>query len=120
MADQFFPTRNEGGSLSLDGAAVYQARHAANLTQADVAWRMGQLGYMLTQSRVSAIERGSYPFGFTERMATAFASALGVGLTTLTGGRLLPKAELQRIHDLASQIDEVVEPGTAELRKQAG
>jgi transcriptional regulator with XRE-family HTH domain len=116
MSDQFFPLRNEGGPLQLDGLAVYRARRAAGLTQAELARRMTTLGYFLTQPYLSLLENGRYRWGFSERMATAFAAALGVGVSELTGGRLMSRAEVQRTHELTSQVDDLVEPG-AEVKR---
>ena len=86
--DSFFGLRNEGGRLSVDGTLVKRARRVAWLTQAEVASRMRLLGYYLPQPYVSLLERGRYRWGFTERMATALAAALGVGVSQITGGRL--------------------------------
>ncbi len=108
--ERFFELRNEGGPLSVDGRAVARIRRAAGLTQAQVASQVESLGYYLPQPYVSRLERGEYPWGFSERMACALASALGVGVTELTGGRLMTKADIQHIRGLASQLDDAVEP----------
>ncbi|MGH3179018.1 MAG: helix-turn-helix domain-containing protein [Streptosporangiaceae bacterium] len=115
----FFDLRNEGGKLSVDGRAVRKARLAAGLTQADLSSRMSLLGYFLTQPYVSTVERGRYPYGFTERMATALAAALGVGVSELTGGRLLTEADVQHVRELTSRLDDVIEPGSP-LESKAG
>jgi transcriptional regulator with XRE-family HTH domain len=99
---------------------MYRARLAANLTQKQLSRRMQQLGYFLTQPYVSMIENGRYRWGFTERMATALATALGVGLTTLTGGRLLSRTDAQQLHQLTGQIDEIVGPGVSKVERKAG
>src|ERR1022692_4193939 len=98
MSDQFSPVRNEGGPLQLDGLAVYRARRAAELTQTAVARRTMMLGYFLTQPYVSLLENDSYRWRFSERMATAFAAAIGVGVSELTSGRLMSRADVQRTH----------------------
>jgi transcriptional regulator with XRE-family HTH domain len=120
MNDQFFRTRNEGGPLSLNGSAVCRARREANLTQKQLASRMWQLGYELPQPYISLLENGRYRFGFTERMVTSLASALGVGITDLTGGRLLSRAEAQRLHELTGQMDELIEPSANKAARKAG
>lgn len=109
--DRFFDFRNEGGELEVDGVSVGRARRAAGLTQAEVARRVRLLGYFLPQPYVSKLERGEYRWGFTERMATALAAALGVGISEITGGRLLMTADVQRIRKLVSQLGDVVEVG---------
>jgi transcriptional regulator with XRE-family HTH domain len=110
--NRFFKLRNETGSLRVDGAAVRRIRYAYGLTQAEVADRMDVLGYKLPQPYVSRLERGEYPWGFTERMATALAAALGVGVSDIAGGRLLTVQDTQRILELVEQLGDVVEPGT--------
>lgn len=112
MDREFFSQRNESGPLVVDGSAVRRARVSAGLTQAEVAWRMELLGYFLSQPYVSFLENGRYPWGFSERMATALAAALGIGVSEITGGRLLSKADVRRVRELASELDDVVEPGT--------
>lgn len=109
--ENFFDLRNEGGRLAVDGVAVARARWAAGLTQAEVARRMRLLGYFLPQPYVSMLERGEYRWGFTERMATALASALGVGVSEITGGRLLTAADVQRVQGLVGQLDDLAGPG---------
>lgn len=113
MVDSFFDMRNEGGGLSVDGASVRTARQVAGLTQTQLSRRVALLGYFLPQPYVSRLERGEYPWGFTERMATALASALGVGISEITGGRLFTAADAQRIRKLVDQLGDVVGPDTA-------
>jgi transcriptional regulator with XRE-family HTH domain len=110
--ERFFRLRNEGGSLRVDGASVRRARWEARLTQAELADRVGLLGYYLPQPYVSKLERGEYRWGFTERMATALAAALGVGISQITDGPLLTIADAQRIRELVGQLGEVLEPGS--------
>jgi hypothetical protein len=81
---------------------------------------MWQLGYELPQPYISLLENGRYRFGFTERMVTSLASALGVGITDLTGGRLLSRAEAQRLHELTGQMDELIEPSANKAARMAG
>ena len=119
MTTQFFPLRNESGPLQLDASAVYRARRAAGLTQAEVSHRMKLLGYFLTQPYVSFLENGRYRWGFTERMATALATALGVGVSELTGGRLMSSTEVERALGLTSQVDDLVKPRVT-IARQSG
>jgi transcriptional regulator with XRE-family HTH domain len=107
--EKFFVTRNETGRLRLDGSAVRLARHAADLTQSDVATRMNVLGYFMPQPYVSMLEHGKYPWGFTDRMATALAATLGVGVGKIAGVRLT-LADAQNIQRLVIQLGEVVGP----------
>jgi transcriptional regulator with XRE-family HTH domain len=109
---KFLVTRNETGRLRVDGSAVRHARNAAGLTQNDVASRMSVLGYFLPQPYVSMVEHGKYPWGFTDRKATALAAALGVGVGEITGVRLT-LADAQHIQQLVSQLGEVVGPEEA-------
>jgi hypothetical protein len=71
----------------------------------------------LPQPYVSKLEHGEYPWGFTERMAAALAAALGVALSDVTESRLLTRAEEQRIQELVSQLNTVMQrrkrPGRA-------
>lgn len=108
--ERLFELRNEAGRLTLDGRAVARARQAAGLTQAQVASRADLLGYFLPQPYVSKLERGEYPWGFSERMACALAAALGVGVSELTRGRLMTRDDVHHIRGLVSQIDDAVEP----------
>ncbi len=105
--ENFFVMRNESGRLRVDGDAVRRARHAAGLTQSDVASRMSMLGYFMPQPYVSMVERGKYPWGFTDRMATALAAALGVGIEQIAGVRLT-LTDAQQIQMLVSQLGDVV------------
>lgn len=66
MNGRFFPLRNEGGPLHLDGLAVHRARRAAGLTQAQLAHRTILLGYFLPQPYVSLLEHGRPPGGTQE------------------------------------------------------
>jgi transcriptional regulator with XRE-family HTH domain len=106
----FFEMRNETGPLAVDGRAVRRARSAARLTQADVESRMTVLGYYLPQPYVSKLENGRYPWGFTERMASALAAALGVGISEITGGRLLSREDICQVRGLVSQLDDMIAP----------
>ncbi len=99
--------------MSVEGVAVRRARWAADLAQAEVSERVRRLGYFLPQPYVSAVERGRYRWGFTERMVTALAAALGVGVSEITGGRLLSKAEVSQVRELTRQVDEAVSPEVA-------
>jgi transcriptional regulator with XRE-family HTH domain len=108
MSDSFFAMRNEGGPLHVDGCAVYRARRVAGLTHAELAQRMRMLGYFLSQPYVSLVENGRYRWGFTERMATALAAALGVEITQITGGRLLSPGQARQIRQLTDEIDHVI------------
>src|SRR5260370_29696646 len=108
--DKFFPLRNDTGRLSLDGSAVRRARLTAELTQAEVTQRMRLLGYDLSQPYVSAVERSCYRWGFSERMAAALAAALGVGVSQLTGGRLVSKADARKVRELADQLNSLAGP----------
>jgi transcriptional regulator with XRE-family HTH domain len=108
--EKFFDLRNEGGPLQVDGAAVQRARWAAGLTQAGLARRVQLLGYYLPQPYVSKLEHGEYRWGFTERMAAALAAALGVGVSEITGGRLLTTADAQSIRELVGQLQNVLGP----------
>jgi len=99
--------------VSVEGVAVRRARWAADLAQAEVSERVRRLGYFLPQPYVSAVERGRYRWGFTERMVTALAAALGVGVSEITGGRLLSKAEVSQVRELTRQVDEAVSPEVA-------
>lgn len=119
MTEQFFMTRNEGGSIKVDGRAVRKARYAAGLTQKQLAERMWLLGYTLSQPYVSMIETSQYPWGLSERMATALGAALGVGLTTITGGSLLTEAESKQARTLLTQVMDVVAPGVVHLGQSA-
>src|SRR5260370_15195585 len=113
VAGEFFPLRNEGGPVSVEGVAVRRARWAADLAQAEVSERVRRLGYFLPQPYVSAVERGRYRWGFTERMVTALAAALGVGVSEITGGRLLSKAQVSQVRELTRQVDAAVSPQVA-------
>jgi transcriptional regulator with XRE-family HTH domain len=106
--EQFFKVRNETGRLRVDGVSVRRARWNANLTQADIANRMRRLGYYLPQPYVSMLERGRYPWGFTERMATALAAALGVGVSQIVGGNALTSEDTQLVRHLVSQLHDVL------------
>jgi transcriptional regulator with XRE-family HTH domain len=118
--DRFFNLRNESGRVSVDGASVRSARRTAGLTQAQVARRMELLGYFLPQPYVSKLEHGEYRWGFTEKMATALAAALGVALSKITGGQMLTTEDAQRIRELVTQLDDLVESGmNPELGLQA-
>jgi transcriptional regulator with XRE-family HTH domain len=110
IPDQFFPTRNEAGDLAIDAPAVRSARVAARLTQQELSQRMLLLGYQLSQPCISKIEHGQLPWGFTGRMATALAAALGVEVTAITGGCLLTRVDVAHVRNLTGQIDQVVEP----------
>jgi transcriptional regulator with XRE-family HTH domain len=110
--NNFFSLRNEGGSLWVDGASVRRTRYAAELTQNEVSRRMLVLGYYLPQPYVSALERGKYRWGFTERMATALAAALGVGISDITDASLLTPRDVQRVRRLVGQLQTVVRPDT--------
>ncbi len=109
---RFFNLRNETGPLRVDGEAVKRARCAAGMTQAEVAARMDLPGYALPQPYVSNLEHGKYRWGFSERMASALASALGVGVSEIAGGRLLAVWDAQRIRELVDQLGALVEPHT--------
>jgi transcriptional regulator with XRE-family HTH domain len=118
--DVFFAERNEAGRVAVDGKLVLRARSAAGLTQAQVAGRMKLLGYFLPQSYVSRIERGSYPWGLTERMATALATALGVGVSAITGGRLLSQEDIRCCRDLTNKLGDFIDPtGNSATQKSA-
>ena len=110
--NNFFDLRNESGQLAVDGAAVKRARLTAGLTQAELARRVGLLGYYLPQPYVSKLEHGEYAWGFTERMATALSAALGVAVSEITGGRMLTMTDAQRIRDLLGQMDSLLGPDT--------
>lgn len=110
--DKFFEIRNESGPLAVDGAAVKRARWTAGLTQAELARRVSLLGYYLPQPYISKLERGEYGWGFTERMATALAAALGVAVSDIVGGRMLAMTDAQRIRDLLGQMDNLLGPDT--------
>ncbi len=109
--ERFFAERNEDGRLVLDGSAVLRARAAAGLTQAEVSQRVNLLGYMFPQPYVSMVERNRYPWGFTERMATAIAAVLGVGLTKITGGRLISRADANEVQTMLNKIDALAGSG---------
>lgn len=119
MEEQFFPVRNEGGPIKVNAAAVRRARYKAGLTQEKLARRMKLLGYFLPQSYVSRIENNGYPWGLSERMATALAAALGVGLTTITGGKLLSEAASEHAQDLLTQLMGEVASGVADSSQPA-
>src|SRR5258708_31606785 len=87
VAGEFFPLRNEGGPVSVEGVALRRARWAADLAQAEVSERVGPLGYFLPQPYGSAVQRGRYRWGFTERRVKALARARGVGVREITRGR---------------------------------
>ena len=91
----------------------------AGLTQAEVARRMRVLGYYLPQPYISKREYGEYPWGFTERKATALAAALGVALADITESRLFTSAEEELIRGLVSQLDTVLERGKKPGREAA-
>lgn len=110
--ERFFDLRNEGGPLRVDGASVRRARWAAGLTQAQLARRIDLLGYYLPQPYISKLEHGEYRWGFTERMVTALAAALGIAVSEITGRRPLTMADAERIGELVRQLDEVIESST--------
>jgi hypothetical protein len=53
-------------------------------------------------------------------MATAFAAALGVGITEMTGGRLPSPTEVRRTRELTGEIDQVLEPTGAQTLEREG
>lgn len=110
--EKFFDLRNESGPLAVDGAVVKRARRTAGLTQAELARRVKLLGYYLPQPYISKLEHGEYRWGFTGRMATALAAALGVAVSEITGGRMLTMTDAQRIRDLLGQMDNLLGPDT--------
>src|SRR5258708_34632704 len=86
VAGEFFPLRNEGGPVSVEGVAVRRARWAADLAQAEVSERVRRLGYFLPQPYVSAVERGRYRRGFSERRVAGLAAAVGGAGRETSGG----------------------------------
>lgn len=113
MIERFSRTNNKRGPVHVDGRAISRARRAAALTQTELSQRMRMRGYSLTQPEVSFLENGLCRLGFTECMATALATELGVGITEITGGRLLSPMEVRRTHELADEIDRVLESPSA-------
>lgn len=98
---KFYDRLSENGLWAVNGAAVLRARRMARLTQADVADRMKELGRPLSQPSISRLERGEYVSLFNEREITALAAALGVGLSEISGGQRLTRAEMKLLWELA-------------------
>src|SRR5260370_4091120 len=61
VAGEFFPLRNEGGPVSVQGVAVRRARWAAHLAQAEVSERLRRVGSVLPQPHLAAGSRGRLP-----------------------------------------------------------
>jgi transcriptional regulator with XRE-family HTH domain len=94
--------------LTVDGSAVQSARKAARLSQMEVAQRLEELGYPLSQSYVSRVEHNTCPHRFGEREVTAFAAVLGVGVTEIANCHLLMNKEVGRVRELTSEIDDLL------------
>jgi hypothetical protein len=66
---------------------------------------MEKLGYALSQSYVSRAEYGTCPHKFSEREVTALAAILGVGITEITGCRLIADKEAGRARELTNELN---------------
>lgn len=103
--------RSESGPFDTSGSAVRSARVAAGLKQAEIADRVQALGINVSQGWISQLERGQKMRGLSERLVTALAAALGVGVTEITGGSLLSREESLRTCELLKNVTELIVPG---------